>query len=410
LLVSPLLNLLTNLCDLDTYNQYRSYIDTKDLPTHLKQIYLDLDELILKYNRSVSLDELSTYSLSKNLNREELTTIFNQLSKIEINPDLAKDLLIDYRKKAIAHEIALLAIDINEGRKPFELLIETINKSEEDGRSVIEEVEFISDNLEELYNDTIKQHGLRWRLQTLNRMLGSLRKGNFGFIFARPESGKTTFLASEVTFFAEQLKEEDGPILWINNEEDGKKVKLRIFQASLGYTLNQLLSNITDNQKIYNEKINGKIKLFDRAIVSRSDIENLCKLFKPSLIVIDQIDKITGFDGDREDLKLGSIYTWARQIAKTYCPVIGVTQADGTAEGKKWLTMDNVSNAKTAKQAEADWILGIGATHAEGFEFVRHLHLSKNKLSGDADTDPELRHGKQDVLIEPQIARYRDYQ
>ena len=181
-------------------------------------------------------------------------------------------------------------------------------------------------------------------------MLGSLRKGNFGFIFARPESGKTTFLASEVTFFAEQLKEEDGPILWINNEEDGKKVKLRIFQASLGYTLNQLLSNITDNQKIYNEKINGKIKLFDRAIVSRSDIENLCKLFKPSLIVIDQIDKITGFDGDREDLKLGSIYTWARQIAKTYCPVIGVTQADGTAEGKKWLTMDNVSNAKTAKQ------------------------------------------------------------
>ena len=124
---------------------------------------------------------------------------------------------------------------------------------------------------------------------------------------------------------------------------------------------------------------------------------------------VNALNLVRGFDGDREDLKLGAIYTWAREIAKTYCPVIGVTQADGTAEGKKWLTMDNVSNAKTAKQSEADWILGIGSTHAEGFEFVRHLHLSKNKLSGDTDTDPELRHGKQDVLIEPQIARYRDY-
>lgn len=71
--------------------------------------------------------------------------------------------------------------------------------------------------------------------------------------------------------------------------------------------------------------------------------------------------------------------------------------------------MENVANAKTAKQAEADWILGIGATHAEGFEFVRHLHLSKNKLTGDEDSDPDLRHGKCDVLIKPQIARYEDY-
>ena len=63
----------------------------------------------------------------------------------------------------------------------------------------------------ELYNETIATPGLRWRLGSLNRMLGSLRKGDFGFIFARPETGKTTFLASEVTNFATQLEQ---PILW----------------------------------------------------------------------------------------------------------------------------------------------------------------------------------------------------
>lgn len=70
--------------------------------------------------------------------------------------------------------------------------------------------------------------------------------------------------------------------------------------------------------------------------------------------------------------------------------------------------MENVANAKTAKQAEADWILGIGRTHDTALEYIRHLHLCKNKLSGDSDTDPTLRHGKMDVLIEPLIARYSD--
>jgi len=70
--------------------------------------------------------------------------------------------------------------------------------------------------------------------------------------------------------------------------------------------------------------------------------------------------------------------------------------------------MENVANAKTAKQAEADWILGVGKTHDTALEYVRHFHLSKNKLSGDADTEPEMRHGKADVLIKPLIARYED--
>jgi hypothetical protein len=37
------------------------------------------------------------------------------------------------------------------------------------------------------------------------------------------------------------------------------------------------------------------------------------------------------------------------------------------------------------------------------------LHLSKNKLSGDEDTLPELRHGRMECLIVPEVARYRDY-
>jgi hypothetical protein len=50
--------------------------------------------------------------------------------------------------------------------------------------------------------------------------------------------------------------------------------------------------------------------------------------------------------------------------------------------------MNNVANAKTSKQAEADWILGIGAVHDQGWESVRFMNISKNKLFGDSDSDP----------------------
>ena len=70
--------------------------------------------------------------------------------------------------------------------------------------------------------------------------------------------------------------------------------------------------------------------------------------------------------------------------------------------------MEHVANAKTSKQAEADFILGIGKTHEMDAEYVRYLNICKNKLYGDHDSIPELRHGRTEVMIEPQIARYKD--
>jgi hypothetical protein len=70
--------------------------------------------------------------------------------------------------------------------------------------------------------------------------------------------------------------------------------------------------------------------------------------------------------------------------------------------------MEHTSNAKTTKQAEADFILGIGKDRDPALEFVRYLNISKNKLFGDEDSIPEKKHGRFEVLIAPQIARYED--
>jgi hypothetical protein len=183
---------------------------------------------------------------------------------------------------------------------------------------------------------------------------------------------------------------------------------LRCYQSALGVDNINLLRDLEGNRDRFHEVTKGNIKLKDSASIHYKQVEKLCDKLKPSLIVFDQIDKLKGFDNDREDLRLGAIYIWARELAKLYAPVIGVCQADGTGEGQRWLTMANVANAKTSKQAEADWILGVGKVNDTGYDNLRFMHLSKNKLWGDADTDPKLRHDKWEMLIEPEVGRYRD--
>lgn len=326
----------------------------------------------------------------------------------QATPDEAaiEGFLASLRERMVASKIAFAALDVAEGKAAPEALRDLLAPYMEasSADSSMPKESFVSDDINVLYENAVKGGGLRWRLKTLNRALGPLRKGDFGFIFARPETGKTTFLASEVTFMAGQV---DRTVLWINNEEQGDKVGIRCFEAALGATLEQILGHRERANTKYRELTGGRLKIIDNATISRRDIEQLCRSLDPALIVIDQLDKIKGFDGDREDLRMGAIYQWARELAKAHAPVIGVSQSDGSGEGIKYLTMGNVANAKTSKQAEADWILGIGVNFND-HPAVRGLSICKNKLLGGEESVPKMRHAKFDVLIEPEIGRYKD--
>lgn len=394
--------------------QYNIYIKYNDIISNILKhnnkeiliLYNYLSKLHDKYEKDLTVEEFSLYVLTNCLekDREVLELLLEELSTVDTQNTILSDIITDAQNRQMAYSLAEAALAVSEGRKDFsdlKVLAENLNAAESD--CVASEAMFVTNDLEVLYNESVTTQGLRWRLPTLNRMLGSLRRGDFGFIFARPETGKTTFLASEVSFFASQVKQ---PILWINNEEQGNKVQLRLYQATLGCSLTQLYSDIKGNHEKYLELGGANVKIWDSASIHRRQVEQVVRELEPSLIIFDQLDKIKGFTDDREDLRLGAIYIWARELAKQYCPVIAVCQADASGEGKRWLTMENVANAKTAKQAEADWILGIGKSHQTTEEYMRYLALSKNKLVGDADTDPNLRHGRETVRIIPEIARY----
>lgn len=400
------LSIIKLFLDGEIWGQYNTYVEAKDFPADLQLLYRTLDSYHkVNDGEKLHLLDLANLFMANNPKEKEFYEgVFTTLATYEPKMDTVLKLLHSIKTKKILREISIKSYEAAEGKISLDSVLDLLKTLEPPAVEAIED-EFVTDSLEDLIHDIYTAPGLRWRLPSLNKHLGSLRKGDFGFIFARPETGKTTFLASEVSYMAEQV---NNPVIWFNNEEGGKKVKARVYQGSLGLDLIQLMNNPAKHQETFIEKTHGQFKLKDKTGIHKNEIESICKRLKPSLIVFDQIDKIMGFDADREDLRLGAIYIWARNLAKQYCPVIAVCQSDGSGEGVRWLTMANVANAKTSKQAEADWILGIGAIAEAGYENIRFLHLSKNKLTGDPDTVAQDRHGKWQCLIEPSIARYKD--
>ena len=396
------------------FTKYYKYVNISYIKINYNELYKLFNMIDLYYekyinNNNINLNELdifynSNYLLKDN-ERKDLELLLKDVYEQDItNMEAIIGLLEEHRRRSLAGQVAIMALDVEAGKKSTAELLELFNNFE---HQEVEADEIIPVNmdLDNLYDTQIATPGLRWRINWLNKSLGSLRKGDFGFIFARPETGKTTFLASEITHMVSQT---DGDILWFNNEEQGTKVGIRVYQATLGLTTQALFADKPTNKARYKTITNNRIKILDfEDSSSKNRIESVLKQYNPALIIFDQIDKIRGFKGDRNDLELKQIYQWAREISKTYAPVIAVSQASGEAEGKLFLTMDMVDGSKTAKQGEADWILGIGKEQ-DNTSRSRYFNITKNKLIGDKDTSPDLRHGSTQVLIKPEIARYEE--
>ena len=394
------------------YNRFYKHLNLSYIKTNFVGLYKLFIVIHSYYEKSDKTSmsksdlELAYHSnyLLEDSERNELSDLLDRILDLELTEQNVYAYLNAHKQRCIAGELAKLALDVEDGTAKVEELLNKFNELEHEDTET-EEATPVNMNLHEIYESQIQTPGLRWRLDWLNKSLGSLRKGDFGFIFARPETGKTTFLASEMTHMVSQT---DGDILWFNNEEQGKKVAVRCFQALFGLTNKELFDGKENNANKYKEQVGNRIKIYDyEDSSSTSRIESIIKNTNPALIIFDQIDKVRGFKSDRYDLELKKLYQWAREMAKLYAPVIAVSQAGGTGEGKVWLTMDDVDSSKTAKQGEADWILGIGKEQ-DNTSNMRYLNISKNKLLGDEDTLPDLRHGNQQVMIKPNIARYEE--
>lgn len=244
----------------------------------------------------------------------------------------------------------------------------------------------------------------RFPIREMDRAAGPIDQGDFVWIAARMEIGKSTLVAQCVASWAPGSVKKDRPILWVNNEERSEKLFRRVMQSFFNITTSELLTNFDHYRTLFAAAIgNGRLLITKQGEHnSVREIDALCAKFKPCLIVGDQWDKIAGFGkAERDDLRLGFLANWGRKLAAKWGPVIAVSQLDFMAEGLRFPSMANMRGSKVDKAAEADLIVTIGAENrtdpSRGFSF------EKNKLDGAND---DFRHDKFELILDAPRARF----
>lgn len=242
--------------------------------------------------------------------------------------------------------------------------------------------------LEEETNDT----GLSWRIKALRDSTRNLRAGDFGIIAMRPDRGKTTLIASEVTHMAPQLLElypdDFRPVLWLNNEGPGRRILSRLRQSALGLSLSELVAlGPVAAQATYIEAIGGRedmIQVVDVHGFQSYEIEDLLRKKRPGLVVFDMIDNIqfggkTTNGGERNDQVLEAMYGWARMRA-VIDDFVGLasSQLSGDAEGEKYPSQKMLKDSKTGKQGACDFIITGGVDNNQ--PNTRFIGMTKNKI------------------------------
>lgn len=264
-------------------------------------------------------------------------------------------------------------------------------------------------DIDELLKEDLNNEGIKWRMNTLNECMRPLRGGDFGIIAARPDKGKTTFLASEVTFMASQLPP-DKNIIWLNNEGKSSPIIKRLWQSALGVTISELVKLNQEGKlkDMYRDVVGrlDRIRVFNIHGRNTSQVETIIEQSNPGIILYDMIDNINGFgSAARTDLQLEQMYQWARERSVKYDAIgLATSQISNDGCGQQFPTLGMLKDSKTGKQGACDFQLMIGASDAPDLAYSRYLGLPKNKLRRDgAPGDP-----RGEVQFKPSLARYED--
>lgn len=333
-------------------------------------------------------------------------TVFAELETMQPS-HTAEQIAEVLRERAVFSEVGEKALGIAEGSgdDPQDIydLIEDYKKNST-VLTALQEQE-VTHDFEELANSIMTNaSGLEWRLEELNLSVGPIGKGDLILVAARPEVGKTTFLTSEISYF---LTQTDKEVIWFANEEAGTKVRWRIIQAITGLTTKDILSDKAEALRLYKAGGGERVRLIDKKEFLIHDVERILSSTDTGLLVYDQLRFFRGFENTGTDVeRLKHLYRKARAFAE-YAPSIAVHQARGDAEGQLYLTQHQLEGTQTEVQGAVDVMIMIGKTHDPNVdESIRGLSVAKNKLTGGARTDPTLRHGKFEVCIDAEIARY----
>lgn len=374
------------------------------------QIVLDdMGRWFREYPDAIALDHDSftmSFKLWHSEVKDEAIAVYSQLFKQITDEDVPAEIEAGLMKRLAAAAAAYDTTELVtrwEAGEEFDLVTEMQNVLVTYDQTVVKNVKDpqVRDSIEDLLKEEENDTGLHWRLECINRHIKPLRAGDFVVVAARPDKGKTTFAASELTHMASQLDglfpNENKSILWFNNEGPGKRIVTRSVQAALNMTIEELVefsaqpSERGQKSKLrdmYQDALNGRagaLRIFDIHGYRNDEVEELIQRYNPALVLFDMIDNISfggmgNNNGQRTDQLLEAMYQWARYMGvKHDCAVMAMSQISADGDGLQYPTLPMLKDSKTGKQGAADVIITIGTVNDPQLADMRYIGTTKNK-------------------------------
>lgn len=254
--------------------------------------------------------------------------------------------------------------------------------------------DYIKTGIDELLAEVSDDKGLKFRrIAALREHVLGLQGGASIAIAARPDKGKTSFIASVLTDFAPQIVQMYGserPILWLNNEGSGKRIIPRIYQAALGKDLNEIILMSNANQLVpaYTEAIGGVadlIRVKDMHGASLAQIEQVIEAQRPAVVVADMLANFrlsSAVHGANKADAVEQIWQeWRELMVRHDC--IGMATVQISVEGGNMLypPYSALKDSKTGIQGATDVIIMMGSLDNPDAQTIRGLSSPKNKFA-----------------------------
>ncbi len=331
-------------------------------------------------------------------------------AKGDIAPDVEAELQREIANVALANALAEAGDAYAEGDLPdlggrVQGLVDSYRKN-----AGVASDTFIDTPIGELLNEDNDEEGYLFRLNCLQLSMRGCRPGDSIIVAGRPDKGKTTFLASEATYMAQQLPDHRN-ILWLNNEGPGRRIIPRLYQAALGITRSEMVSmhEAGTLEKAYADAVGrpDRIRIKDIHGMTAGKVEQIIEAHDAEIVIYDMIDNIK-FPADgaaRTDEKLEQMYQWARECAVKYHHVeIATSQISADGAGEMHPPDHMLKDSKTGKQGACDAIIMIGHSNDPTMDRMRGIGIPKNKLRREGQRgDPRAT-----VVMNAEIARYED--
>ena len=385
-------SLLKSLLSSEFYQENCNRVKPSIFDDTYTKLYKTIGEAHQRYSHDLSAADISAIWAVNNstATRAEHEVFQDALTEVDaatpVSLDVAKDVIEQLWRQETFREIAQLSLNASEGS--MDILSKIYEKVEQVKEGLVAEDDLgdpVTDDIHELLASASDAARWPFNIETLSRHVYGIGPSEFAVVFARPETGKSSFGVS-LSAAPGGWCQQGARVLMLGNEESMKRTRLRAIQAWNGWSPKEVEAKPEEAVARFSA-IKDRFIMKDVQEWDFSQVDRYITRFKPDIVIIDQLDKVNidgSFNSSHE--KLREVYRRAREMAKRHeCALVAVSQASADAEGRTRLDFSMMENSKTGKAAEADLIIGIGK-HGQSDDgepdTMRFLNVSKNKLSG----------------------------